>query len=46
MKNKVIKNILYFAIAIVFILGIIMFIRNIGPELLYDFIIWLGEEQI
>lgn len=46
MKNKVLKNIFYLVIAIVFIIGMKIFIENVGPKLLYDFIIWLGEDKI
>jgi len=46
MKSKVFKIILYLVITIVLMLAIKIFIENVGPKLLYDFIIWLGENQI
>lgn len=44
--QKKIKIVLYLLLIVVVVLGVIYFVENVGPKLITDFIIWLGEDAV
>lgn len=44
--QKKIKVVLYLLLIVAVVLGIMYFLENVGPKLIIDLIIWLGEDAV
>lgn len=44
--QKKVKYVLYLILILLLIIAIWYFVKNVGPNLIFDFIIWLGEDCV